>query len=271
MVRKLSLLKSSMEKITLEYQPFRFLKYSRTFQGAFPSTFAELSPEQFVAIARLVNATISETDFLKTMTGIKKIDANLFSDFDKYSLMELFDPFMDVKPYSAFIILEIKTSGKIFISPKSKMAGVTFAQFIFVESYFTDYQNDKKPTDLHKFIASLYLQQNHSFKENEIAENASLVSRITTEILEAIVINYVLMREWLAISYPMIFHKEEEVDENYEKPKKTHKNPGNSGWIKIFENIVGDDLVNHDRYAMLPLHNVLRWMTTKIIENIKRK
>ena len=73
------------------------------------------------------------------------------------------------------------------------------------------------------------------------------------------------------IEFISSFFKEDEVDENYEKPKKTHKNPGNSGWIKIFENVVGDDLVNHDRYAILPLHNVLRWMTTKIIENIKRK
>lgn len=260
-----------MEKITLEYQPFRFLKYTRTWQGSFPSTFAELTPVQFIAIAKLINGTISETGFLKIMTGIKKISTNLLSDFDRYSLMNLFDPFMDLKPHNAFIIPEIKTSGKIFCSPKSKMAGVTFAQFIFVESYFTDYQTDKKPSDLHKFIASLYLEQNHSFNENEIGANASLVSQAKPEMLEAIVINYVLIREWLAQSYPLIFEqREEETDEEKQKPK-THKNPGNSGWIKIFENIVGDDLINHDRYALLPLHNVLRWMTVKIVENIKRK
>jgi hypothetical protein len=178
---------------------------------------------------------------------------------------------MDIKPYNAFIIPEIKTSGKIFCAPKSKMAGVTFAHFIFVESYFTDYQNNKKLTDLYKFIAALYLEQNRTFDENKITENASLLSGTKPEILEAIVINYVLFREWLAQSYPMIFQQEEEVDENHEKPKRTHKNPGNSGWIKIFENIVGDDLINHDRYAMLPLHNVLRWMTNKIKENLKRK
>ena len=253
-----------MIPVTVEYQPFRFLKYTRKSEGAFPSTFSELSPEQFIAIARLVNEKITETDFLKIMTGIRQISTNLLSDFDRYNLMNLFDPFMEIKPYNSFIIPEIKTYGKIFCSPKPKLSQITFAQFIFVESYFTDYQNDKNTTHLHKFIASLYLRKNHTFNENEIAANAALISKVKPEVLEAVVINYVLIREWLAQSYPMIFQQEEEVDENYEKPKKTHKIPWNSGWIKIFENIVGDDLINHDRYAMLPLHNVLRWMTAKI-------
>ena len=260
-----------MENITLEYQPFRFLKYTRTFHCSFPSGYDELSPAQFVAIARLVNTKITETDFLKIMTGIRKISANLLSDFERYNLMKLFDPFMEVKPYNAFIIPEIYHYNKIFCAPKFKLSGVTFAQFIFVESFFTDYQTDKKTINLHKFIASLYLLQNHSFNENEINENAALISKIKPEIIEAIVINYVLIREWLAQSYPLIFEQgEEETTEEKPKPK-THKNPGNSGWIKIFENIVGDDLINHDRYALLPLHNVLRWMTTKIKESRKNK
>ena len=260
-----------MEEITLEYQPFPFLRITRIWRGAFPSTFSELSPEQFIAIAKLINGTISETGFLKIMTGINKISTNLLSDFDRYSLMNLFDPFMEVKPYYNFIIPAIYHYRKIFCAPKLKLSGLTFAQFIFVENYFTDYQNDKKPADLHKFIASLYLRPNHSFNENEIDENASLIAQAKPAILEAIVINYVLIREWLAQSYPLIFEQGEEETAEEKQTPKTHKNPGNSGWIKIFENIVGDDLINHDRYALLPLHNVLRWMTTKIKESLKRK
>ena len=209
--------------------------------------------------------------FLEIMTGIKGSKINKLENYDRYNLMKLFDPFMEIKPYSAFIIPEIKTSGKIFCSPKPKMAGITFAQFIFIESYFTDYQISKKPADLHKFIASLYLEQNHNFNENEIAQNAITILGTKSEILEAIVINYVLIREWLAQSYPLIFEQpEEETDEEKQKPK-THKNPGNSGWIKVFDNIVGDDLINHDRYALLPLHNVLKWMTKKIKESLRHK
>lgn len=258
-----------MEKIKLEYQPFPFLKYTSKINGEFPSDFSELMPKQFIAIQKFINQKISETMFLESLTGIKGSTINKLNNYCRYRLMQLFEPFLEVKPHSAFIIPEIKTSGKIFCSPKLKLSGVTFAQFIFIESYFSDYQTDKNPVDLYKFIASLYLEQNHNFDENEISLNASTLSHVKPEILEAIVINYVLIREWLARSYPIIFQQEEETDDQT-KPK-THKNPGNSGWIKIFENIVGDDLINHDRYALLPLHNVLRWMTVKIVENIKRK
>ncbi len=260
-----------MEKITLEYQPFSFLNYTRRINGNFPSYFSELLPKQLIAIVNFLNQKISETMFLEFLTGIKGSKINKMDDYHRYNLMKLFHPFMEVRPHNAFIIPEIKTSGKIFCSPKIKMAHLTFAQFIFVESYFTEYQTDKKPNDLHKFIASLYLEQNHSFNEDDILINAFTLSRVKPEILESIVLNYVLVREWLAESYPMIFEQvEEEKDEEKQKPK-SHKKGSNSGWIKIFQNIVGDDLINHDRYALLPLHNVLRWMTTKIKENLKHK
>ncbi len=258
-----------MENIILEYRPIPFLKFVRTYNGSFPSTFAELTPKQFIAIAQLINGTISETQFLKIMTAIPKISADLLTDFDIFSLMQLFDPFMEVKPYDTFIIPEIYAPVKYFYSPNRKLIGMTFAQFIFIESYFTDYQTDKNPIHLHKFIASLYLERNKNFDETKITENATTISKTKPEILDAIVINYVLIREWLAQSFPLVF-QEGEPDEDKKKPK-THKNPGNTGWIKIFENIVGDDLINHDRYAMLPLHNVLRWMTNKIKESFKRK
>jgi hypothetical protein len=261
-----------MVTITLEYQPFPFLKYTRKINGSFPSTFGELKPSQLIAVARLLNQTISDTGFLKFMTGIPKSRIKKLDDYYSYQLMLLFEPFVQVAPYNEFIIPRIDTYATRFFSPKPKLSGMTFAQFIFAESYFVSYQTDKDPIDLHKFVASLYLPELHGFDENLIPEAALAFSKIKPEILEAVMINYVLIKEWLCNVYPMIFQKEEEEEEESdEAPKKSLKKPGNSGWLKIFENVVGDDLVNHDRYSMLPLHNVLRWMSNKIIENIKRK
>jgi len=259
-----------MVNIIFEYQPFSFLKYTRKINGAFPSTFEELKPSQFISIASLINQRISETDFLNSMTGIRKFMINKLEDYYLYVLMNLFEPFTEIKPYNAFIIPQIKTPGKTLFSPKHQLAGMTFGQFIFVESYFTSYQADKNPVDLHKFIASLYLPKLQPFNEDKIAFYTLHISRIKPEILDAIVINYVLIKEWLALAYPLVFQHDEE---NNEPPEpKTHKKPNNnSGWLKIFESVIGDDLIHHDLYALLPLHNVLRWMTTKIKENIKHK
>ncbi len=259
-----------MVNITLEYQPFSFFSYKRKLTGSFPSSFEELSAPQLIAIAGLINQTVSETSFLKSMTGIKKFRIKKLDDYQRYQLMLLFEPFTEIKPYHTFIIPQINTPATILYSPKPKLSGVTFGQFIFAESYFTSYQADKNKIDLHKFIASLYLPKLRHFNEDKIAAAALIVSRVKPEIPDAIVINYVLIKEWLALAYPLVFQHDQE-DEETGKPKKLNKPNTSSAWLKIFENVVGDDLINQDKYAQLPLHNVLRWMTTKIKENIKRK
>ena len=259
-----------MEKIKLEYKPFSFLKYTRTIKGQFPTTFDELKPAQLIAIAGLINQTISETDFLKIMTGIKKFRINKLDEYYRYQIMILFEPFTEIKPYHAFIIPEIKTPETILHSPRPKLSGVTFGQFIFIESYFTSYQTNKLTLDLYKFVASLYLPEGHSFDENAICHWELDHPKVKTEILDAIVINYVLIKEWLALAYPLVFQGEEE-NEEVSKPKKHNQSSNNSGWLKIYDNVVGDDLINQDKYAQLPLHSVLRWMTGKIKESMKRK
>lgn len=253
-----------MVNITLEFQPFPFLKYTRKINGTFPSTFEELKPAQLIAITKFINLKISETIFLESITSIKKFRINRLDDYHRYQLLQLFEPFTSVTPYDSFIIQNIKTQGKLLVSPKPKLVGMTIGQFMFVESYFSNYQDDKNPSDLYKFIAALYLPEYKSFDENQITSGILVAEKIKPEILDAIVINYVLVKEWLAMAYPLVFQSDIETDESYGKQPKTHKKPGNSGWLKIFESIVGDDLVNHDRYAILPLHNVLRWMTNKI-------
>lgn len=261
-----------MVQIDLEYQPVSFLKFIRKIKGLFPSAFSELNTKQFIAIARLLNQSVSDTDFLKIMTGIRKFRINKLDDYYRYQLMLLFEPFTVVTPYNVFIIPHIDASNTRFFSPNKKLARMTFAQFIYAESYFVSYQTDKNPTDLHKFVASLYLPIREKFDENLVLQSALTFEKVKPEILQAIVINYVLIKEWLSAVYPMVFQKDEEQDDNEQLEKKSLKKPNNdSGWLKIYENVVGDDLVNHERYSELPLHNVLRWMSKKIIENIKRK
>jgi hypothetical protein len=258
--------------ITLEYQPFRFFKFTRKINGLFPSAVSELNPAQLIAIVRLLNQSISDTDFLKIMTGIKKFRINKLDDYYRYRLMLLFEPFTEVTPYNIFFIPHIDASRTRYFSPNPKLARMTFARFIYAESYFVSYQTEKNPADLYKFVASLYLPSGQKFDENLIPAAALALSKIKPEILEAVVINYVLVKEWLSGVYPMVFQKEEQHDENYELEKKSLKKPNSdSGWLKIYESVVGDDLVNHERYSELPLHNVLRWMSKKIVENIKRK
>jgi len=258
-----------MENITLEYQPFPFLKYTRKIQGAFPSSYSELLPKQIIAISRLMNQSISETAFLNSLTGIPKFRIKRLDAFHRFNLMELITPLTNIKPHPDFIIPSISISGNTFFAPKAKLAGVTFARFIYADTYFSNYQYDNDKTSLFKFIASLYLPENVPFSESIVQENSAIVSKVNPHILQSIALNYILVKEWLTAAYPMIFVTEEEDNNKDKKPDKPKQN--NNAWIKIFDNVVGDDLVNYDKYAELPVHTVFRWMTAKIKENIKSK
>jgi len=57
--------------------------------------------------------------------------------------------------------------------------------------------------------------------------------------------------------------KEDSEKEDVKKVKQ-------SGWLKLFESLVGEDLINRDRYAELPVNTVFRHLTTKYKENAKR-
>ena len=75
--------------------------------------------------------------------------------------------------------------------------------------------------------------------------------------------NWGLVQLWLQKAYPLLFPEGDEA-----KPRVTHRK--RSPWIAIFEDLVGDDIVNGDKYAMLPIHTVLKHLTKKIKQNAKQ-
>lgn len=255
-----------MVGITLQYYPLPYLNFTRTLQGKFPSSYHELNEKQLMVIAGIVKSNIPEAVFLQTMTGISIRKIRRLDEFHRFKLLQLLTVFTEIKPHPGFIIGRIACLNTVLYAPKPKLQGVTFGQFIFAESYFSNYQTDNKPDDLCKFVASLYLPEGAQFSESLLERNFFMLKEANMEIPEAVSINYLLVREWLCLAYPLIFLKEEE-DAEAPKPKHTSRD----GWIKIFESLVGDDIVNHERYALLPVHNVFRYMTAKIKESMKRK
>jgi hypothetical protein len=201
------------------------------------------------------------------MTGIKKYVIKKLADFQRLKLMQLFSVFYDAKSFNSFIIKEINLHGTVLLAPRPKLGGVTFGQFIFADTWYTDYQISENINDLHRFVASLYLPKGQPFSEEIVEKSIKTISHESQAKLEAISLNYMFVREWLSDVYPLIFIK----SDNDEIGKKLKKRQPVNSWIKIFENLVGDDIVNHDNYANMPIHNIFRFMTAKIKENMKRK
>ena len=249
-----------MIDITIEY-PGPFSR--RTAKGKAPSSWAELTQMQFIAISVTVNGIDPDFRFLSVLTGIDQNLLKKLSPFDLLKLSEAIDFIGRAgNSYSKFLIAKIP--GTDVVAPKPKLAGLTFGQFIYTESYYNDWLSGKDETTLNKFIASLYLYPNEKFKSETIGNKAEKIKSVRIDIRQAIAFNYGLIMIWLQKCYPLIFQEKVDKKNASSSPEGQVKH---SQWLKTFESLVGDDLINQDRYAELSVHAVLRYLTNKYKES----
>lgn len=250
-----------MIEILIEY-PFMHLK--RKMAGRMPVSWQELTQLQFIAISGVIEGADLDYQFLSVMTGIQ---SKLLKRLTPYELLKLSEGIDFIgragNCYSDFIIKELPVGH--LIAPKSKLSGLTFGQFIFADAYYNDWCQLLEETSLNKFIACLYLIPGEEFNHENIEQRIPPISKIDLDIRKAIVLNYGLISVWLQKAYPLIFVEHAEGTSREDHPKPQH-----SGWVNLFESMVGEDLINRDRYAALPLHTVLRHLTKKFKENARK-
>ena len=229
------------------------------------------------------------------MSGLTKQILNKLSDFERYKLMEIFEFVGDQKPHHEFVIKKLplfkfwsvslsnrSNRGVILFAPEGKLKGITFGQFIFADTYFANYQQSNDETDMNKFIASLHLRKDEIFDEKLIQNRHLQIGKIDKNTREAIVLNYQLIHEWLALAYPLIFQKQTEMltsmnSVSTEPMPEREAVEGNSHqrdpniWIKVFQNFVGDDIIHDEVWAAKPVNTIFAYMTRKYKENARRK
>ena len=266
-----------MLKIEVKYRPVRWIPFSRKAKSNVPQNWGDVSQNQLIAIACLYKSAISDIAFLKAMTGLKKGIINKLSDFGHYKLMEIFAFIGSQKPHHEFIVRKLSVfHHPVLHAPSPKLKGVTFGQFIFADTYFANYQQSGDETDLNKFIASLYLGRNEKFDERLIQERFESIGKLEINIRQAIVLNYQLIHEWLALAYPLIFQKQEEPTNEINShpelvsgPARISQQSSNS-WIKVFQNFVGDDIIHDEVWAAKPVNTIFSYMTRKYKENARK-
>lgn len=250
-----------MINISITY-PFLFSK--RTATGSVPSTWEELTERQFVAISRTIHGAEPDFRFLSILTGIGQ---RLLKKLHSYDLLKLSEEIDFVgkagNTHTSFIIRAI--GGTDFVCPKPKLAGLTFGQFIFADSYYNDWMATQDETALNNFVATLYLRPGEKFDNETTPERVMKIVNIDIDTRKAIAFNYGLILMWIQSAYPLVFATAPERP-IAESPVRSSQ----SAWLKLFDSLVGDDLINRDRYADLPVHTVFRHLTTKYKENAKR-
>ena len=260
-----------MLKIEVKYRPIRWIPFIRKVNSNVPQNWGDVTQAQLIAIACLYKSSISDLDFLKAMAGLKKGIVSKLSDFEHFKLMEIFAFIGDQKPHHEFIIRKLSISHyPVLYAPSSMLKGVTFGQFIFADTYFANYQQSGNETELNKFIASLYIDKNEKFEERLIQERFESIGKLEINIRQAIILNYQLIHEWLALAYQLIFQKQSETI-NDDSKGRAHPVSDGSSWIKVFQNFVGDDIIHDEVWAAKPVNTIFAYMTRKYKENARTR
>lgn len=257
-----------MQTLEIRYRPLQWLPWSRKVRGSFPSSWEELSPEQLISLA-----TLSEKEQLERLVALfSGIPRRVCRRMDPYQLTSVWwqSEWME-KELSChrFVIRQIPAGRYLLESPRPGLRRISFGQFIFADTAYTSYLESNKSEDLDRFIASLYLPSGQGFTDELPLRMEPEVRKVSDNFKQALLLNYSLVRRWLAGRYTLLFSLPD--DNAIVEQKNSVPNIKNSGsWIRVFDSLVGDDISRHQEYADIPLHNVLRYLTARTKENMKR-
>jgi len=237
-----------MTPVEFRYHPFRWLNYTKRIRCRHPDTWEELTPAQFIAAASVFKAALSDDILITSMLNINKRMVRKLAPYQKLRIIELLKFLETFKPCFEFILPEIAG----FKAPNPRLKDETFGCFIFAETYFERYASTSEPVFLSKFIACFY--RDCLFKESDITSRADIISKQPAVTQEAIFINYILIREWYMLEYPLVFQTVDDASKKREK----------STWLDVYDILLGDDIVKQEEYASLPISTVLRYLNKKI-------
>ena len=240
-----------MNNITIKYH--RFFQ-ERTIETTFPSCWSEMTPRQFLALT----SRPDDISLLSVMLDVPKKIVKHFSLLQIYDLAHLFDFIQKDQKVSSFTLetLRIPGIGTLY-APLPKLQEMTFLQFVYVDTFYMNYATNPRPETLYKLASYLYSPKS-GFSKLFADINTEKIQKIDHETLEAISLNYGLIRKWITERYPLVFPR-----------TKQEIKKGGTTWLDVFDNVVGDDLKDRDQYATVPINAVFRFLTKKIKESRK--
>ena len=173
------------------------------------------------------------------------------------------------------------------LAPRDALNGVTLQQYMTADTFFSDFVDtvsDKEPmgniAKLSRFVAALYMRSHETYFAEKTAQrrtiidipakqetvvdlegNASILStKADKTTLWAVYLNWVMIRNWLARAYPLLFPEGDNDSEG------TVQRRVKNAWLNIFDSFVGDDVAHLDNYRQMACTDAFRLMNRRIKE-----
>ncbi len=246
-----------MTDIVIEYNllgaiPIRFHR-------KMPDKWEEMSPQQLITVVDVYDQLVSDRKALSRLINLPWFVAKNINPVQMHEVILSLNFIREYKACNFFIIGKIR---KDLMPPGPLLKGMSWGQFMMVDSYYNDYVSTGNEQSLNKFLASLYTPGR--FEQEMILDGVKKVSRCNKKVKQAITINYRLVLEWLMGKYPVVFKRRSVASVGFQKKSSPD-------WVSLHDNIVGDDIVNSSKYAEKSVHEILRFITRKINQDVKRR
>ena len=253
----------AMREIQLQYKKwFR----TKTLRYPIPTEYCEMSPNQFLATVRLSKGWINEEEFYLQFFNLSKDILSKLDSFQVYKLTTMLEFLRNARsPHKEFYVSSLPGC---LLAPAPLLSSMCFQQFMTVDTFFSYYIATDKAIYLDRFIAALYLKKHEAYlpKPGEFGLNLDTrileVSKIPFDLKYSILINWVLIKTWLSISYPHLFPNAP-GEENTQGDKIKSKPVD---WLPLFDQLVGDNLSQIDEYKAIHCMDAFRIINRKIKE-----
>ena len=255
-----------MRTLTVQYRKWGF---RHRLVRMVPSDWSELTPEQFILVARLYLQNIEPEQFLKDFF---KIPVRRLDEYQLYTLSQLTDFISDCRTQMDKFIIPVIGDLQ---APGVRLKGMTFEHFMQVDTAFNRYARTEKSEYLDRFIAMLYLKKGESIvlspnyrnglfshqKVLNLNKRLQELSDIDQPVKYAVFLNYLFIKRWLAKSFPWLFPLAEGEDKPQEKKRPSAPSVN---WLDIFDAFVGDNVAEMDKFQQMSATTAFRLLNKKI-------
>lgn len=256
-----------MTKFKIEYRKFGI---RRSISGNIPTKYAEMTAAQFMATVRISKGMITDEEFFVEFLGVPR---HVLARLDGYQLFKITEILEILKSNQSFDDFFIPSIGK-YKAPYAQLSGMSFQQFMTVDTFYSWYNYTENKDYLYRFASTLYLKNGEAARFASSDNNIDIDKRIAffmtvdEDRLQAIVLNWLLIHEWLSECYRDLFPKSEtpRKDKNGNIIKSK---PGD--WLQVFDSLIGDKLEAMEDYRKLECMDIFRIINRRIKDSKTKK
>lgn len=244
----------------------------KTYQYQLPASWDEVTKEQFI---RLVAGLGKPTeglppDVVRDIIGIDDVvDASLeISDW--WWLSNRLGWMLELDKITKLIIQDVTLeNGMVCYGYNDDMSDIAWEEFIFADTYASAKRWDVVAAVLYRPERENWngeTDRRIPFSKYGADKRSGAMAALGKETLDAIGVNYLLLRRQLTRKYPRIFA---EIEED-ELVKKTKKKGGGENWLSLIRNMMGDNFFEEEKYMSLPVPSVFFQINRVVKENNER-